>query len=204
MSSQMDFLRDLLRSEHVLLARSVARAQTEAELREAADASLSFASTLLAERDSPRNTHNFLGVPFWYFARLDTFLRGWPAIAGTELGLAAPPQAGEGAPEAQVQRLSEQAADHGLVVLWKKSRAQNGTPEGPFLVVDRSLASAEQFLTFLFGIALRRLPDRRDLEALRPEIMRHAEGSKEQFAHLCTIILGSLEAQRHGTLWERV
>lgn len=202
MTSQMDFLRELLRTEHVALARGLAQARDEAELREAAEAALAFASTLLAERDSPRNTHNFLGVPFWYFPTAASFLRGWPAIAAGELGLPEPAAEG-GPPEQQVSRLAQQAAGHRLLLLWQKTSAPGAAPEGPLLMVDISLASAEQLLTFLFGIALRRRPTRQDLEALNAEILKHPEGSVEQAAQFCAIILGSQEAQMHGPLWER-
>jgi len=191
MTSINTFLRDLLRTEHAMISRNLADAKTPEQTSQVAEEALHFASSLLAERENAQGHHNFLGVPLWHFDSAADCLAYKSAFLGESVDI-----------ESQdIVGLASELDTYQLLVLQKAAESEDQS-EIPTIVVDTSLVTPKQFLTFLFGLGLRRLPTKNDVASLKGELTAKTEDESEVFTNLCTIVLLSQEAKNSGSTWE--
>jgi hypothetical protein len=193
MTSINTFLRDLLRIQHAMISRSLADAKTPEQTSQAAEDALNFASSLLAERDHPCGHHNFMGVPLWHFDSAADCLAKKSTLLGEDVALESH----------DLAALATELQAYQLIVL-KNSAEDEDQGEMPVIIVDTSLVTRKQFLTFVFAIGLQRFPSKGDIASLKAELTSKTEHESEVYAELCRIVLLSQEAKNNGAIWEQV
>lgn len=199
MTSPTTLLRDLLRTEHAMIARKFSEAQTEAQVSQVANDALTFASYLLLERDSDKGHHNFLGVPFWHFTSAGTCLDNRSEFTGKTIKL----ESGTSSADIKLTSLARDLEEHQAIILreiLEKKQAQ----EASIVVLDVSLVTERQFLIFLFGFGLGRMPSKDDFTALKPALATNGDNKNEVLSKLCSIIFGSEEAASNGRRWQQL
>lgn len=206
MTPHLDLLTQLMRTEHAAIARALAEARSDAQLRDAADRALGFAAGLLTGQDragqSPgQNTQLFLGVPFWHYASRATFLRDWPSFAADTLGLAEQAIGRTAPEEAQLAALATPLRPRNLILLYVRSDKWSNS--SPVLVMDGTGVTNEQLIRFLFALVLQRVVGKDDLAALKAVLppLDTVGDRPAAIANLCNIIINSAEAQARDVCW---
>lgn len=206
MTPYLDILTQLLRSEHATIARALAEARTDAQLRDAADRALGFAAGLLpqggtGQGNRGRSTQLFLGVPFWHYASRAAFLHDWPDFAATTLGIAEPAIGRTATEEARLAALATPLRPRNLILLCMRSNEWSNS--SPVLVMDGSRVTNEQVICFLFALVLQRVAGRDDLTSLKAVLppLDTVEDRPAAIANLCNIIINSAEAQASDVRW---
>lgn len=202
MSSLMPRLNHLLAREHIALTRALSQATTPKAHEKVAQDALSLASRLLAERESPHETHSFMEVTLWLFDRLEDFVTRWPDIARDTLGIDLPVPSKKDRLADKANRLARALDDSPLAVLMVQYKGGSATP-APVIVIDPSLASTEARISFLFALVLQREPGPNDFTALS-QLLSEEDDQGEVFALLIDTVINSREAQDHPETWYRL
>lgn len=203
MKTACDFITELLQREHTYLLHALSQARSEHELQNLSARVMAFASSLLVNLKPIDRDGQFMGVPFRLSETPELFWSmTWPGLCTTH-GIEGTAPKSKAAEEKDWTDVAEKLKPLGMVLLARS--AGDMKVSGPILTLDLNLTNAENLISFLFQIVLRRAASPGDFVALSSERKGFdvPEARNSAIDVIFTVILLSEEARQKGEVWKR-
>lgn len=205
MNTAKDIISDLLHREHIGLMQSLADARSERELRILTEQALAFASSLLVSLEpTGQGDGHFMGIPFRLVETPEAFWTAlWPELRDAHAIISPDPKPTK-ATDDDLEAAAGALRDLNLIVLCREGPAAKIV--GPILVLDINLTTAQQLVSFLFHIVLKRGAVANDFDSLTnlTDQFNNDETREKAIHNIFFTVLMSDEARTKGEHWRLV